>query len=80
MGVGFTKPVKCKVRATFYVLDKNDDILFEFGTEPTTFDFEGVELSEHFTPTVEEKAQSLRADGSVRLHLKLRLIFDAAAV
>jgi hypothetical protein len=74
--------VRCKMHATFSILDKHDKTLRtvkEMGTAaaPVEIDFTlhpswGV----NFTPTVEEKAQSVRADGSIRLRAVVRLFLD----
>jgi len=37
-------------------------------------------LSKHFTPTAEEKEKSVRADGSIRLRVEVRLFLDGAAL
>jgi hypothetical protein len=72
---------KCLVHATFSVLDNNDKVLrqiYEVGTAtaPDIFDFKEFVCEEYFTPTTEDKAQSLRADGSIRLRAVVRLFID----
>jgi len=68
------------VHATFSILDTNDKTLREihWGTasEPEPHDFTA-DSGDYFTPTAEEKAQSVRADGSIRLRAVVRLFLDA---
>ncbi|KAJ1477736.1 hypothetical protein T484DRAFT_1749912 [Baffinella frigidus] len=71
---------KCRVHATFSILDKNDKILrqvSEIGSDdaPTDQEIKGV----LFSVTVAEKAQSVRADGSIRVRAVVRLFLDDAA-
>jgi len=76
---------KCRLHASFSVLDTHDKTLcevFEIGTatEPVEHEFaDGLMLGTVFTPTAEEKAQSVRADGSIRMRAVVRLFLDAAA-
>jgi hypothetical protein len=72
---------KCLVHATFSILDKNDTGLcqiYEEGTDmaPVMFDFKEFLCAEYFTPTAEDKAQSMRADGSIRMRAVVRLFID----
>ena len=70
---------KCRVHATFSILDKHDKILRQVHTAGTAA--APVELhfttypckGGRFTPTAAEKAQSVRADGSIRLRVMVRL-------
>ncbi|KAJ1494555.1 hypothetical protein T484DRAFT_1765324 [Baffinella frigidus] len=71
---------KCGVYATFSILDKHDKTLckvFEMGTAKAPLE---IHVSDKwgttFTPTAEEKAQSVRADGSIRLRAVVRLFLD----
>ena len=72
---------KCRLHATFSILDKHDKILrqaFEAGTAaaPRERDFTDGFGGKYFTPTAAEKAQSVRADGSIRLRAEVRLFLD----
>ena len=73
---------KCRVHATLSLLDKHDKILrqvHETGTAeaPEEFDFTASTYKgRYFTPTAAEKAQSVRADGSIRLRAEVRLFLD----
>ena len=64
---------KCRVHVTLSILDKHDKILrevYEGGTAaaPLEIDFTGSPCwGDEFTPTAEEKAQSVRADGSISI-------------
>jgi len=75
---------KVWVHITFSILDKNDKILRtvqKLGTaaKPVAHDFKNsVYWGSNFTPTAEEKAQSVRADGSIRLRAVVRLFLDHA--
>jgi hypothetical protein len=74
---------KCRVHATFSLLDKHNKTLrqvCEIGTAdaPLELGEDGV-AGDVFTPTADEKAQSVRADGSIRLRAVVRLILDGAA-
>ena len=75
---------KCMTHTTLSILDKHDAILnkvYEHGTAaaPKEVDFSNARMvGRSFTPTAEEKAQSVRADGSIRLRAEVRLFLDAA--
>ncbi|KAJ1486644.1 hypothetical protein T484DRAFT_1890298 [Baffinella frigidus] len=77
----------CRAHVTFSILDKHDNTLrrvHEIGTaaapmrqgflddSPDYYDYQGKD----FTATEEEKAASVRADGSVRLRVEVRLFLD----
>ncbi|KAJ1486642.1 hypothetical protein T484DRAFT_1943020 [Baffinella frigidus] len=70
---------KCRTHVTFSILDKHDATLrtvFEVGSleEPAAEEFKGMAFAGWgFTPTEGEKAQSVRADGSVVLRAEMRL-------
>ena len=71
----------CRIHATLSILDKHDKILrkvFEVGTSAPFAIDDAVYWGEIFTPTAEEKAQSVRADGSIRLRAVVRLFLDDA--
>ena len=76
---------KCRLHYTVSVLDKHDKTLyqvFEAGTAaaPVETDFtDGSYDGNYCTPTAEEKAQSVRADGSIRLRAVVSLFLDGAA-
>ena len=73
---------KCKMHATFSILDKHDKTLrqvHEIGTANTPIEFESNVRGGIFTATAAEKAQSVRADGSIRLRAVVRLFLDPAA-
>ena len=76
---------KCRVHAKFSILDKDDKTLrtvHEIGTAaaPEEHEFDDDSFwGTDFTPTAEEKAQSVRADGSIRLRAVARLFLDSAA-
>jgi len=75
---------KCPVHATFCILDKNDKTLGEVhevgtATAPVEFDFSIADVNKCVIPTAEEKAQSVRADGSIRVRAVVRLFLDGAA-
>jgi hypothetical protein len=73
---------KCRVHATFFILDNHDKILrqvHEMGTAaaPDEFDFTAPTYwGQTFTPTAADKARSVRADGSIRLRAEVRLFLD----
>ena len=77
IGLRISEIDQWKVHATFSILDKHDKTLrqvCELGTatEPykiNHYDDDGIQ----FTPTPEEMAQSVRADGSVRLRAVVNL-------
>jgi len=73
----------CRMHATFSILDKHDKTLrtvYEFGTFAAPPAIDGaLYWGGEFTPTAEEKAQSVRADGSIRLRAVVRLFLDGAA-
>ncbi|KAJ1490249.1 hypothetical protein T484DRAFT_3369091 [Baffinella frigidus] len=85
VGYGIQGIDKCKVHVAISLLDKDDAILrqiFEDGsvTAPVEHDFKSYEAwGEFFTPTAEEKVQSVRADGSIRLRAFVSLFLDGAA-
>ena len=85
IGFGIEGPKKCRVHAKFSILDKDDKTLrniHELGTAaaPDEREFEDDSFwGTEFTPTAEEKAQSVRADGSIRLRAVARLFLDSAA-
>ena len=71
----------CLVHATFFLLDKNDQTLgpvLELGTAtaPVEHDFAADDAGEYFTATAADKAQAVRADGSIRLRAVVRLFLD----
>ena len=70
----------CRMHNTFSILDKHDKILrqvCETGTATTPAEKVGrTYWGSDFTPTAEEKAQSVRADGSIRLRAVVRLFLD----
>ena len=72
---------RCRVHATLSILDKYDKILrkiYKKGTAaaPLEIDCTKGYWGKEFTPTAEEKAQSVRADGSIRLRAEVRLFLD----
>jgi len=73
---------KCRVHITLSILDKHGKILREVhklgtATEPAEEDFTVFpHWAGAFTPTAVEKAQSVRADGSIRLRAEVRLFLD----
>ena len=77
---------KCRVHATFSILDKHDKTLCqvgEFGTANRPQEAATCSLGKYkvfagkfFKVTAVEKAQSLRADGSIRLRAVVRLFLD----
>jgi hypothetical protein len=73
---------KCRLHATLSILDKHDKILRQVdktGTAeaPNEKDFLASRYwGRSFTPTAAEKAQSVRADGSIRLRAEVRLFLD----
>ncbi|KAJ1474976.1 hypothetical protein T484DRAFT_1910516 [Baffinella frigidus] len=77
---------KCRAHVAFSVLDKRDRVLrtvFEIGSAaaPREQDFSGLHSKAKgmsFSLSAEEKAQSLRADGSVRVRAAVRLFLDGA--
>ena len=79
-GVAFEGRAKFRVHATFSVLDKNDKALprtVQLGTADKPHQIKaGKFVGEDFTPTEEEKAQSVREDGSIRLRAVVRLFLD----
>ena len=82
IGFGFTGRATCRVQTTFFVLDRNDKTLREWGGGTAPREQHGREGSYAgigFTPTAEEKGQSVRADGSIRLRAVVRLFMDDAA-
>ena len=76
---------KCGVHVKFAILDKRGKILCKLpnignATAAIHHDFtNGRYTGRAFTPTWEEKALSVRADGSIRLRAVVRLFLDAAA-
>ena len=71
---------KCTVLATLSILDTHDKILREVYELKGEDDFTDVFCKgKHFTPTADEKARSVRADGSIRLRAVVRLFLDDAA-
>lgn len=68
---------KCRVRATFSILDKKDKILcklHETGTADRPSKLGGCWVwGKEFTPTVEEKKKSVHRDGTIRLRAEVRL-------
>ena len=66
--------------ATFTILDKHDKTLrhvYEVGT--ATAPTHRYRLTaKNFTPTAEEKEQSVRTDVSIRLRAEVRLFLDGA--
>jgi len=83
--IGFTVSgrAKCRVHATFSLLDKHNATLrqvCEIGTadapREVEEDYECLSCGNPFTPTADEKAQSVRADGSIRLRAVVRLFLD----
>ena len=73
----------CGVHATFSILDTHDKTLrkvCEVGTlaAPCAID-NALDWGQRFTPTAEEKALAVRADGSIRLRAVVRLFRDDAA-
>ena len=75
----------CRVHAKFSILDKHDKTLhpvIQIGTAiaPAELDFTtNLDWGKSFTPTAEEKAQSVRAHGSIRLRAVVRLFLNSAA-
>ena len=73
---------KCKVHATFSILDKHDKTLrqvCEIGTADSPIEQKkSHKKGGSFLVTAEEKAHSVRADGSIRLRAEVRLFLDAA--
>jgi hypothetical protein len=87
IGYGIKGRAKCKVHVTLSILDKHDKVLRslpDIGTaaapsEQVEPDFKVLSgWGREFTPTAEEKVQSERADGSIRLRAVVRLFLDAA--
>ncbi|KAJ1494537.1 hypothetical protein T484DRAFT_2469952 [Baffinella frigidus] len=75
IGFGIERDGKCRVHATFSILDKHDKTLrqvCELGTATEPYEINGRLWGHKFTPTAEEKAQSVRADGSIRLRAVVR--------
>ena len=74
----FINSPACRVHAKFFILDKHDQTLREFegGSGQAEWCQPGVAAQAHFTPTDEEKAQSMRADGSVRLRAVVKIFMD----
>ena len=76
---------QCKVHVTCSILDKHDKILrtvHEQGTATAPFAqvfTSSIVWGQAFTPTAEEKAQSVRADGSIRLRAEVRLFLERDA-
>ena len=70
-GVQIEGRANCRLHATLFILDKHDKILrevYEVGTAAAPFEFTDPQCwGQNFTPTAEEKVQSVRADGSIRL-------------
>ena len=64
---------KCRVHITLSILDKYDKILREVNELGTAA---APSCAFSFTPTAEEKARSVRADGSIRLRADVRLFLD----
>jgi len=85
IGYGIKGRAKCKVHVILSILDKHDKVLLslpEIGTaaEPTEHKFTAVpHWGRNFRPTAEEKAQSERADGSIRLRAVVRLFLEERA-
>jgi hypothetical protein len=82
IGYGIKGRDKCRVHATLSILDKDDKILrtvYEAGTAEKP-DEDDLTVSStwgySFTPTAAEKAQSERADGSIRLRAEVRLFLE----
>jgi len=78
----FDGRAKCRVHATFSILDKHNKTLrqvYEFGTADAPEIAEDFDPGDDFTPTADDKAQSVRADGSIRLRAVVRLFLDGAA-
>jgi len=78
IGFGFSENEGGRVHATFSILDKHDKALrkvFEMGTAtaPEALDFNPDTWGAYFTPTAEEKAQSVRAEWSTRLRAEARV-------
>jgi len=76
---------KYKCHATFSILDKHDKVLLkviEVGTAANPHVVENKSspgrtfLGWSFTPTEEDKARSVRADGSVRMRAEVRVFLD----
>jgi hypothetical protein len=69
-----------KIHATFSILDPCDKPFFqvEFGTANTPLDMHGVE-GIRFELTADQKAQSMREDGSARVRTVVHLLIDGAA-
>ena len=73
---------ECRVHATFSIVDKHDTILLkisEVGTAaaPRAVDFtRGRFRGLDFDPTADQKEQSVRADGSIRMRAEVRLFLD----
>ena len=71
---------KYRVHATFSILDKHDKTLRQvcrIGTAISPHEVTG-RAGGIFRVTAEERAQSVRADGSIRLRAEVRLFLDAA--
>ena len=75
--------LQISLHVTFSILDKHDQILrevHEIGTATALFwpesRSDGYFTGSTFTPTAEEKRQSVRADGSIRLRAVVRLFWD----
>jgi len=79
--IAFTFARSCKAHMTFSVLDKDDKILrtvVEWGTPTVPLSVAAGVGGRNFTPTAEEKGQSARADGSIRLRAVVRLLLEDA--
>ena len=81
IGCKIEGPSVCRVHVTFSILDKHDKALlrvFEMGTAraPREIDLTGDDLrGKFFTPT-SDQAQSVRADGSIRLRAEVSLFLN----
>jgi len=70
---------KCRVHVTLSILDKHDQIIRqvrEYGSTAAPYEHDftnALPWGTFFTPTMEEEALSVRADGSVRLRAVVRL-------
>ncbi|KAJ1481358.1 hypothetical protein T484DRAFT_1807676 [Baffinella frigidus] len=85
IGFGTEGVGKCRVSATFSILDKHDKTLRQvhrLGTASAPVEIKSTDPNYSgtiFTPTAEEKAQSVRADGSIRVRAVVRICLDGAA-
>ena len=81
IGFGLDGRADFKIHATFSILDKHDKVLRQVdevgtATNPDVVDDSSYSWGTHFTPTEEDKAGSVRADGSVRLRAVVRVFLD----